>query len=118
MVVVLDLIRILFVQKLLGTVFLVDSISCAYVCVFWDFLYPKSGCVEFNRFVAPPLGLKIFVCLLSRHFISLKTKAKDPKPQGSSSSPGPLVSGPLDFEGSAGLEISSGADFSLLEQRG
>lgn len=89
---------------------MVVPISCAYACVFWCFLYPKSGCVEPNGFVAPPLGLKPFVCLFSRHFISLKTKAKYPKPQGRPSSPGPLVSGPLDFEGLLGWLQPAGAE--------
>lgn len=57
---VLDLIRILLVQKLLGAVFFLFNLMCmcGCVCVHFWLSPPKSGPVEADWLAAPPSGLK------------------------------------------------------------
>lgn len=119
--VVLGLIRILFVQKLLGTVFFFFGSAQfdvhMHVCL--GVFFTRNLVVWSLMVCSPTFRTEVIcVCLFSRLFISLKTKAKYPGARGRLFLPGPLVSSLLDFEDRTRLEISSGANFSRMEWRG
>lgn len=69
---------------------MVDSISCAYVCVFRCFPYPQSACVESDGFVKPTFRAGDICVFIQQTFHKFESKEQVSEAPGNPSSPGPL----------------------------